>query len=56
MTTTDIETAFKKAVDNNELNAIEILNRFDRSNLKNKPTSIARKLEILWMLDKLKLT
>lgn len=54
MTTTDIETAFKKVIEKDELKHLDIT-KFTKYNLVHKPCSTARKLEILWMLGKLKL-
>lgn len=54
MTAQDIDNAFKIAIENNELKQLK-LSKFIKYNLENKPCSTARKLEILWMLDKIKL-
>ncbi len=55
MTQAAIEKAFKEAIENKELKMLE-LTKFQRYDLKNKPCSTARKLEILWLLGKFKLS
>jgi len=54
MTTEDIEKAFQEAIDNKELKTLE-LSKYTRYDLKNKPSTTARKLEILFLLGKIEL-
>lgn len=55
MTTQDIDTAFQNALDD-DIDKLE-LTKFDRYNLRNpkRNVSLGKKLEILFLLGKLKL-
>lgn len=54
MTTTDIENAFNNAIENGDLKKIP-MSKSKRYQLKNREITIAKKLEILFKLDKLRL-
>lgn len=56
MTTDQINEAFQTAIENNEIKTLKQLNKHDRANLKKQNPSIGKKLEILWMLGKIKFT